>query len=72
MQALENLILYLMKMAVNFRRLQISKILNTDANRIFPVIFKYAFLDKPVVIYLGLPMGKSKFFLKKCFCFFLN
>ena len=34
-----------MKAAVKFRNLQISKILNTDINRIFPITFKVKYIS---------------------------
>ena len=43
MQSLGNLI-FLVKMDVKFRNLQISKILNTDTNRIFPIPFKVMYI----------------------------
>ena len=43
MQALESLI-FLVKTDVKFRDLQISKTLNTDTNRIFPISFKVMYI----------------------------
>ena len=45
MQTLENFFFFfLVKTAVKFRNLQISKILNTDTNIIFPVPFKVTYM----------------------------
>ena len=44
MQALESLISFLVKKAVQFRNLQTSKILKTDTNRIFPVPLKVKYM----------------------------
>ena len=44
MQTLESL-LFLVKKAVKFRNLQISKILNTNTNRIFPIPFKVMYIS---------------------------
>ena len=44
MQTQETLIL-LVKVGVKFRDLQISKILNTDTNRIFPIPFKLKYIS---------------------------
>ena len=44
MQTLESLI-FLVKAAVKFRNLQISKILNTDTNKIFPIPFKVMYIS---------------------------
>ena len=43
MQTLKSLI-YLAKTVVKFRNLEISKILSTNTNRIFPVPFKVAYI----------------------------
>ena len=43
-QTLDSFI-FLVKAAVKFRNLQINKILNTDANRIFPIPFKVMYVS---------------------------
>ena len=45
MQTLESLIFFLVKTAVKFRNLQISKVLNTDANTIIPIPFKVKYIS---------------------------
>ena len=45
MQILESLILFLVKTAVKFRNLKISKVLNTDTNRIFLIPFKVMYIS---------------------------
>ena len=44
MQTLES-IFFLVKAAVKFRNLQIKKILNADANRIFPIPLKVMYIS---------------------------
>ena len=44
MQTSESLI-FLGKVAVRFRNLQVSKILNTDKNRILPILFKVMYIS---------------------------
>ena len=36
---------FLVKTAVKFRNLRISKVLNTDTNRIFPILFKITYIS---------------------------
>ena len=43
MQTLESF--FLVKTSLKFRNLQISKILNTDTNRIFPIPFKFMYIS---------------------------
>ena len=38
-------IIFLVKMDVKFRSLWIGKILNTDINRIFPILFKVMYIS---------------------------
>ena len=65
---------------MKFRNLQISKILNTDKNRIVPINFKdITYLYEVYIVWKIFSQqvhpviwGEPKIFPNKYFCFFLN
>ena len=77
MQTLESLI-FLVKVTVKFRNLQISKILNTDTNRIFPIPFKVMYVTLRHNFKNNSAVSRSsylfepKIFPSKCFFFLIK
>ena len=77
----QKVLILLVKVAVKFRVLQISKILNTDTNRVFPIPFKVMYVSlrytqfekqfRSKQIQL-LVWGEPKIFPSKCFFFLIK